>query len=77
MMKKKQRRKTILDKSICRHKSCYIRFRLNSSEYMAIEQYCQKFKIDNRTEWIRTTLMRQVFEDYYATPPSLFDEPME
>ncbi|SUB77944.1 Uncharacterised protein [Porphyromonas macacae] len=50
-----------------------IHFRLNKSEYKALEQYCKKFRIRNRSKWIRETLMTHIFEEYYSQMPCLFD----
>ncbi|GAF03719.1 hypothetical protein [Saccharicrinis fermentans] len=49
-------------------------FMLNEKEKEAIESYCKKNKINNKSKFIRETLMRTVIQHFLDDYPTLFDK---
>ena len=49
-------------------------FMLNDTEYNALEQYCKKYKITNKSKWYRTTIFTQVWKVMMEDYPTLFNE---
>jgi len=58
------------EKLLRKHKLC---FAFNELERKALDSYCKKYKIENRSKFMReaivTTILKQFDKDY----PSLFD----
>ena len=58
------------EKLLRKHK---LSFAFNDLEHKALENYCKKYKIENRSKFMReaivTTILKQFDKDY----PSLFD----
>ena len=46
---------------------------LNESELRAIERYCRRYKITNRSHFIRQTLLKTVIRRFTDDQPTLFD----
>ena len=46
---------------------------LNASEKRALERYCDKYTISNRSKLIRETLMRNILKRFDTDSPTLFD----
>ncbi|MDH8701106.1 hypothetical protein M2138_000445 [Dysgonomonadaceae bacterium PH5-43] len=72
-MKKKKKKHTISPKSSLRDKR--MSFMVSDDEYNAIKNYLSKYKINNCSNWMRTTLLSQISSvlvdhDY----PTLFSE---
>ena len=51
-----------------------IQIRLNEAEHKAVETYCRRFKVENRSRWIRETLMNEVIRRLESDTPLLFRE---
>ena len=49
-------------------------FLLNDKEKQAIEIYCKKNKIKNKSKFMRETLMRTVMDHFLEDYPTLFDK---
>ncbi len=49
-------------------------FLLNDKEKEAIESYCKKNKIKNKSKFMRETLMRTVMDHFLEDYPTLFDK---
>lgn len=47
---------------------------LNDPEFKALEQYCTKYKITNRSRFIRESLMKAVLTRMSEDYPRLFDD---
>jgi len=47
---------------------------LNDPEFKALEKYCSKYKITNRTRFIRESLMKTILTRMSEDYPTLFDE---
>ncbi|MDD4921316.1 MAG: hypothetical protein PHS30_02430 [Bacteroidales bacterium] len=47
---------------------------LNDPEYKALEKYCAKYKITNRTRFIRESLMKSILSRLGEDYPTLFGE---
>ncbi len=45
----------------------------NDLELAAFEKYCKKYKIKNRSKFIRETVMTEVLVQFDKDYPSLFD----
>lgn len=46
---------------------------LNDSELKALDRYCSKYAVCNRSRLIRETLMRAVLKRFDTDSPTLFD----
>ncbi len=49
-------------------------FLLNDKEKEAIESYCKKNKIKNKSKFMRETLMRVIMDHFLDDYPTLFDK---
>jgi len=48
-------------------------FKLNDLEFEAFNKYCKKYRIENKSKFIRETLITAVLERFDRDYPSLFD----
>ncbi|MBS2098931.1 hypothetical protein [Carboxylicivirga linearis] len=74
MTKNKKKELAILnrDKALIRkHKATFL---LNDKENEAIEAYCKKYKIGNKSKFMRETVMRVVMEQFLEDYPTLFEK---
>lgn len=46
---------------------------LNDSEMKALEKYCDRYTVSNRSKLIRETLMRNILKRFDTDNPTLFD----
>ncbi|MBR1564125.1 MAG: hypothetical protein IJ650_02130 [Paludibacteraceae bacterium] len=46
---------------------------LNDSEQRALDNYCRKYNIQNRSKFIRETLMKNILHRFDTDSPTLFD----
>ena len=46
---------------------------LNDSEQRALDNYCRKFNIQNRSRFVRETLMKDILRRFDTDSPTLFD----
>ena len=46
---------------------------LNDSELRTITKYCERYKMSNRSNMIRQTLMRAILKRFDKDSPTLFD----
>ena len=51
--------------------------RLNDFEMQALNKYCKKYKVQNRAQFIRETLMTEILRKFDEDYPTLFDVPQE
>jgi hypothetical protein len=51
-----------------------LKFALNKLEMAAFNKYCKKYKVENRSKFIRETLMTSILEQFEKDYPSLFSE---
>lgn len=51
-----------------------VSFLLNDSEYKVLMKYCAKYKINNRSRFIRETVMKAVITRLTDDYPTLFNE---
>jgi len=49
-------------------------FMLTDEENSAIEQYCKKYKIKNKSKFMRDAVLRTVMERFLEDYPTLFDK---
>ena len=47
---------------------------LNDSEMRALQRYCDKYTVRNRSNLIRLTLMQNILKRFDKASPTLFDE---
>ena len=60
------------DKALIRkHKATFL---LNDKENAAIEAYCKKYKVSNKSKFMRETVMRVVMEQFLEDYPTLFEK---
>lgn len=46
---------------------------LNDSELRALNRYCDRYGVKNRSRFVRETLMRSVLKQFEKDSPTLFD----
>lgn len=51
-----------------------IQFNFNDLELKAFNKYCKKYKIKNRSKFIRETVITAVLEQFDKDYPTLFDQ---
>lgn len=51
-----------------------VHFSLNEKEYELILSYAKKYKIENRSRWIRETIVGHVLKNLDMDYPTLFGE---
>jgi hypothetical protein len=54
-----------------------VQFLFNDLELQAFEKYCKKYRIKNRSKFIRETVMTEVLGQFDKDYPSLFDNTEE
>jgi metal-responsive CopG/Arc/MetJ family transcriptional regulator len=52
------------------HRVCIM---LNDSEMRALNRYCDKYNVQNRSRVVREALMRSVLKQFEKDTPTLFD----
>jgi len=48
---------------------------LNSKERKAIEVYCSRYRVKNRSKFLRETIMKAIIKKFDDEYPSLWEEP--
>lgn len=49
-------------------------FMLNDIEMEAVKAYCKKYKIQNKSKFMRETVLRYVMEQFLEDYPTLFEK---
>ncbi len=72
----KQKKKTLspLIKPPKMNRSNKITISLNDKELRVLEQFCQKYKIENRSRFLRETIMQTILKKFDEDYPTLFNE---
>jgi hypothetical protein len=70
MAKKTQKKSTEIKKMLRTHKHF---FSLNDKENKALERYVAKYKVKNKSRFIRETLMFAILKKFDEDHPTLFD----
>ena len=70
-MKKHPKKIVSMPKSIREHR---ISFMMNDDEYNAVERHLAKYKITNKSNWYRTTILTHVLKIMEEDYPTLFNE---
>ncbi len=75
-MTKKDKKKELAilnrDKALIRkHKATFL---LNDKENEAVEVYCKKYKISNKSKFMREAVLRVVMEQFLDDYPTLFEK---
>lgn len=65
-MAQKKKKTTIRDKQL--------NFSLSSEEYGLVSAYMKKYKISNKSRWLRETVITHVLKSLEKDYPTLFDE---
>jgi len=52
----------------------HMSFKLNDKEFKAVQRHLKKYKITNRSDWFRTTILTQIWQKLGEDLPMLFDE---
>lgn len=73
MMKKKQQTPTFHRPRIREAREHRVSILLNDSELRALDRYCEKYGVRNRSRFVRETLMRNVLKQFEKDSPTLFD----
>lgn len=50
-----------------------VKFNLNDYEADALERFCKKYRVDNRSRFIRETVIQAILERFDEDYPTLFD----
>ncbi|NMC40583.1 MAG: hypothetical protein GYA43_05325 [Bacteroidales bacterium] len=48
---------------------------LNSREMKALSLYCSRYRIKNKSEFMRTTIMKAIIQKFDDDHPTLWEEP--
>jgi hypothetical protein len=48
-------------------------FRFNDHELLAFERYCKKYKVENKSKFIRETVITAILQRFDLDYPSLFE----
>lgn len=72
-MKKKQPTPTFHRPRIRETREHRVSILLNDSELRALDRYCEKYGVRNRSRFVRETLMRNVLKQFEKDSPTLFD----
>lgn len=56
------------------HRTYRISFLLNEDEYKAVERHLSKYKITNKSNWYRKTILSHVLRVMEEDYPTLFNE---
>jgi len=59
------------DKLLRKHK---MNFLFNDMEKKALENYCKKYKIDNRSKFMREAIVTAILQQFDKDYPSLFEQ---
>jgi len=51
-----------------------VSFMMNDDEYNAVERYLTKYKIENKSNWYRTTILTFILKMMEEDYPTLFTE---
>ncbi|MDR2921576.1 MAG: hypothetical protein LBV72_19695 [Tannerella sp.] len=70
-MKKHPKKIVPQPKSIREHR---ISFMMNDDEYNAVERHLAKYRITNKSNWYRTTILTHVLKIMEEDYPTLFNE---
>ena len=54
-------------------RNCRVTVMFNASELRAIEAYCRRYRITNRSHFIRQTLLKYILKRFADDQPTLFD----
>jgi hypothetical protein len=66
------RKRNLIEERLVRKKSRSIRF--NNRELDAINQYCKKFKVKNKSKFMREAIIKEVLRKFDNNYPTLWDE---
>ncbi len=67
-------RKAVLRMKQPLHRDRNVSFLLNEPEYKALVKYCAKYKIKNRSRFLRESVMKAVLTRMSEDYPTLFNE---
>ncbi|MDR1980960.1 MAG: hypothetical protein LBQ39_04965 [Tannerellaceae bacterium] len=70
-MKKRRKYLTASPKQPRVHK---VSFMLNDEEYKAVAHYLSKYKINNKSHWLRETILTHILKMLDKDYPTLFNE---
>ena len=73
-MKKNKKTATPTIKPPKMNRNNKITISLNDKEMRVLEQFCEKYKIENRSRFLRETIMLAVLKRLDEDHPKLFDE---
>ena len=66
------KRRKLKEVSLKREKSQSIRF--NTREQSAIEQYCEKFRVKNKSKFMREAIITEVLRKFDENYPTLWED---
>jgi hypothetical protein len=67
------KKKSIIEDTLVRKSQQSIRF--NNKEMSAINNYCKKFKVKNKSKFMREAIITEVLRKFDKNYPTLWDEP--
>jgi hypothetical protein len=70
---KKQGSKAIKENEELLKRIHSVSFQLNDKEKEAIESYCEKYKIKNRSQFLRKVVFKTILEQFMKDYPTLFE----
>ena len=74
MKKKSSKRKKPIVVPVPKNRRAYIALRVGDSEQRILEQYFKKYKVTNKSRWLRELATKTVFQKMVTDYPMLFNE---
>jgi len=72
--KKKKNKKIVINRDAALKRKHKAAFLLNDKENDAVATYCEKYKIGNKSKFMREAVMRVVMEQFLEDYPTLFEK---
>ena len=72
--KKKKNKKIVINRDVALKRKHQATFLLNDKEKDAVAVYCEKYKISNKSKFMREAVMRVVMEQFLEDYPTLFEK---
>ena len=70
----KSEKKTIKSKKIVIKRTHKVSFFLNDKENEAVESYCKKYKVMNKKDFFRETIIKTILDRFVEDYPTLFEQ---
>ncbi len=72
--KKKNNKSIVINRELALKRKHRATFLLNDKENDAVAAYCEKYRIGNKSKFMREAVMRAVMEQFLEDYPTLFEK---